>query len=175
MAVGICTAICIALSLAAIISGCVFMGKHSEDKHFKYHLWWWVLVQVILLILSVIYLLIKEILLCAGLLGEPIGNKSNDVEKGAQKLLKKQAMFHITKTTATFDIILLLAWIGSLIWGIYIFAKVRGDGNPYAHQLWTWFQVNLWFGVACLALMSILLCCACCCGAIGSFLGINRK
>jgi MFS family permease len=146
-----CTAICLACSIAAIVT-CILFAVHAKyEMGYPYHLWYWCVIYGGLIVLAVINTIVKLMFPRE----EIIEVKPSSTGDNARLYLKR----YVYNYENPIDSLLRLAELGMFIWGCIIYSYIGMSGKPYDENLWTWFQVMFWFLVAWL----ILACCAICC------------
>ena len=162
MAISVCTFIITALCIADLVTGILFSVKHFDNKNFKYNVWWWIVIQVFLILINLIWVYVKEFLVMCGCLISKSNDDNNNKENLSttdkfKQYVKTHKIIYISSTTIAFDSFLFLLIFGCFIWGIYIFAKVHNMNiNPYSKELWIWFMVNFWFTFAVFSLIFLI-------------------
>lgn len=163
MPVDCCFFVSLALSIAVIISGTIFTVRYRDERSYDYHLWWYCVVMVGIVLLGMLGRIGEAIYYCC------ITPKEWEVPPKEDKnaYLQYSVRRYIFDYMNAWSDFLLVCSFGLFIWGMYVYAKVKEHDIPYSHELWVFFLVTCWANAAIfilifglLALVLLVLCCA---------------
>lgn len=169
-----CTSIFVIGNCVALGFGIAFLVQAVSQIGYEYNLWWWNLVYCVILAVAIVNQLVKWFLTQKEVVEES-DDSSDTTHVKATKHGKRLLTRYVYSHRNPVDTLILVALLGSFIWGCYVYARIGGGGSyidntgvqvVYNTQLWIWFQVMFWMEVAFMCLMCCLLSCfsciACC-------------